>query len=77
MTQLDRLDDEAILYLRAFRTVADATPQGNYDHRSAIWRYYLESCPHGRSSALAWVHLVLSVITGDLERLRVRYKAWG
>ena len=46
MEQLDKLDDDAILYLRDFRTVA-MRENGQYSKEGSIWRYYLELCPHG------------------------------
>ena len=50
MNQLNKMDDDSLLYLRRFKSFQDASE----------WRYYFENCPYG-----------------DLEKLRLRYKAWG
>ena len=48
MSLLNMQDDEAILYLRALRTVLTLNEKGQFSTRGQIWRYYLEVAPHGK-----------------------------
>jgi hypothetical protein len=77
MSLLNRQDNEAILYLRALRTVLTPNERGRYNINGQIWRYYLEAAPHGKSTISRIGPGWLTFCIGDLERLRIRYKAWG
>jgi hypothetical protein len=77
MSLLNRQDNEAILYLRALRTVLTPNEEGRYKINGQIWRYYLEAAPHGTRATSRIGPRPLTFCTGDLERLRIRYRAWG
>jgi hypothetical protein len=49
MSQLNQLDNEAILYMRALKTVVVRSGKGpRVEVDGAVWRYYLEAAPHGK-----------------------------
>ena len=49
MSQLNQLDNEAILYMRALKTVVVRCGKGSrVEVDGAVWRYYLEAAPHGK-----------------------------
>jgi hypothetical protein len=49
MSQLNQVDNEAILYMRALKTVVVRCGKGpRVEVDGAVWRYYLEAAPHGR-----------------------------
>ena len=49
MSQLNQLDNEAILYMRALKTVVVPSGKGpRVEVDGAVWRYYLEAAPHGK-----------------------------
>jgi hypothetical protein len=71
------MDNEAILYLRALRTIVTPNERGGFDVNGQIWRYYLEAAPYGKWGTKHVELMKLMFCIGDLERLRIRYKAWG
>ena len=77
MSLLNCQDNEAILYLRALKTVLTLNERGQFNPNGQIWRYYLEAAPHGKRIPYCIRHGTLTYRIGDLERLRVRYRAWG
>ena len=52
MSQLNELDNEAILYLRNMKVlmVNYTFDKGlrRYPPEEQVWRFYLEACPHGK-----------------------------
>jgi hypothetical protein len=49
MSQLNQVDNEAILYMRALKTVVVRPGKGSrVEVDGAVWRYYLEAAPHGK-----------------------------
>ena len=52
MSQLNELDNEAILYLRNMKVlmVKYSHDKGHrcYHSEQQVWRFYLEACPHGK-----------------------------
>jgi hypothetical protein len=49
MSQLNQVDNEAILYMRALKTVVVRCDKGSrVEVDGAVWRYYLEAAPHGK-----------------------------
>jgi hypothetical protein len=48
MSLLNEQDNEAVLYLRALRTVLTPDNDGLYRMKGQVWRYYLEAAPYGK-----------------------------